>query len=90
MGARTVEWMREHGFGPMVNSVERWWYTKNAPPKGGTPEGGLPTSNAPTAAAVGRIPDDLALLVGSVKETLLPKTPPPLKMDAVRRHAARR
>ena len=21
MGARTVEWMREHGFGPMVNSV---------------------------------------------------------------------
>jgi hypothetical protein len=80
MGARTVEWMREHGFGPMVNSVERWWYTKNAPPKGGTPEGGLPTSNAPTAAAVGRIPTDLALLVGSVKETLLPKTPPPVKM----------
>jgi hypothetical protein len=81
MGARTVEWMREHGFGPMVNSVERWWYTKNAPKVGGKLVGGLPKSQAPTAAAVGRIPNDLALLVGSVKETLLPKTPPPLKMN---------
>jgi hypothetical protein len=80
MGARTVEWMREHGFGPMVNSVERWWYTKNAPPKGGVPENGLPESGPVREAAVGRIPSDLALLVGSVKETLLPKTPPPLKM----------
>src|SRR4029453_8385751 len=34
-----------------------------------------------TAAAVGRIPTDLALLVGSVKETLLPKTTPPVKMN---------
>jgi Phosphodiester glycosidase len=81
MGARTVEWMRDHGFGPFVNSVERWWYTKNAPPKGGTPEGGLPTSNAPTAAAIGRIPTDLALLVGSVNQTLLPKTAAPTKMS---------
>jgi hypothetical protein len=77
MAARTVEWMRDHGFGPMVNSIERWWYTKNAPPKGGTPEGGLPTAAAPTSAAVGRVPSDLALLVGSVQETLLPRTPPP-------------
>jgi len=80
-GARTVEWMREHGFGPMVNQIERWWYTKNAPPKGGTPKGGLPTAQAPTAAAVGRIPTDLALLVGSVKQTLLPTTPPPQDMQ---------
>ncbi|MFA5882417.1 MAG: phosphodiester glycosidase family protein [Acidimicrobiia bacterium] len=81
MGARTVEWMREHGFGPMVNQIERWWYTKNAPPKGGTPEGGLPTAQAPTSAAVGRIPTDLALLVGSVKQTLLPTTTPPKAMQ---------
>jgi len=80
MGARTVEWMREHGFGPMVNSVERWWYTKNEPKVGGVPEHGLPKSGPVRTAAVGRIPSDLALLVGSVKETLLPKTPPPLKM----------
>ena len=81
MGARTVEWMRDHGFGPMVNSIERWWYTQNTPPEGGTPEGGLPTAEAPTTAAVGRIPTDLALLVGSVKETLLPRTPPPRNMQ---------
>jgi hypothetical protein len=80
MSARSVEWLREHGFGPLVNQVERWWYTKNAPPKGGTPEGGLPTSKAPTAAAVGRIPNDLALLVGSAKEALLPRTTPPVAM----------
>ena len=79
--ARTVEWMREHGFGPMVNSIERWWYTNNKPPEGGTPEGGLPTAAAPTSAAVGRIPTDLALLVGSVKETLLPRTPVPPNMQ---------
>jgi hypothetical protein len=80
VGARTVEFMRDHGFGPMVNSVERWWYTKNAPPKGGTPKGGLPTAQEPTEAALGRIPTDLALLVGSVKETLLPKTAAPTRM----------
>jgi hypothetical protein len=80
MGARTVEWMREHGFGPMVNSIERWWYTKNAPKVGGVPEDGLPDSGPVRGAAVGRIPSDMALLVGSVKETLLPKTPPPIKM----------
>lgn len=81
MGARTVEWMRDNGFGPFVNSVERWWYTRNPPPKGGTPKGGLPTAKAPTTAAVGRIPTDLALLVGSVRETLLPRTPPPKNMQ---------
>ena len=81
MSARTVEWMRDHGFGPMVNSIERWWYTNNEPPKGGEPEGGLPTSAAPTSAAVGRIPTDLALLVGSVRETLLPRTDAPVAMQ---------
>lgn len=80
-GARTVEWMRDHGFGPLVNTVERWWYTQNAPPQGGTPEGGLPSAAAPTVAAVGRIPTDLALLVGSVRETLLPRTSPPRAMQ---------
>jgi len=81
VSARTVEWMRDHGFGPMVNSIERWWYTNNEPKKGGEPEGGLPTSAAPTSAAVGRIPTDLALLVGSVRETLLPRTNPPVAMQ---------
>jgi hypothetical protein len=78
--ARTVEWMRDHGFGPMVDTIERWWYTNNTPPKGGTPDGGLPAAAAPTAAAIGRVPTDLALLVGSVRETLLPRTIPPVTM----------
>lgn len=80
LSARTVEWLRDHGFGPTVNEVERYWFSQHAPPKGGTPEGGLPTSKKVTAAAVGQIPTDYALLMGSTKDALLPRTPPPVDM----------
>jgi hypothetical protein len=38
LGAKSVEWFRDHGGNGFVNTVERWWYTNNPPPTGGTPE----------------------------------------------------
>jgi hypothetical protein len=37
MSIRTVEWIRDHGGNGIVNTIERWWYTNNPPPKGGRP-----------------------------------------------------
>ena len=37
LGIRTVEWVRDHGGNGVVNTIERWWYTNNPPPEGGTP-----------------------------------------------------
>lgn len=79
--ARAVEWMREHGFGPTVNEVERIWFTTNAPPKGGTPDGGLPSSQRLAADAVGAIPTDYSLLVGATAANMLPRTTPPANMN---------
>lgn len=52
--ARSVEWIRDHGGGGIVNRVEHWWYTNHAPPVGGKPEHGIPRSNAPGEDAVGK------------------------------------
>ena len=38
LGIRTVEWVRDHGGNGIVNTIERWWYTNNPPPEGGTPD----------------------------------------------------
>jgi hypothetical protein len=51
---RTVEWLRDHGGGGIVNRIEHWWYTNHPPPKGGKPEHGLPEAAAPRNAAVGK------------------------------------
>lgn len=34
---RAVGWLRDHGGGGVVDSVENWWYTRNPPPTVGTP-----------------------------------------------------
>ena len=38
LSVRSVEWIRDHGGNGMVNTIERWWYTNNPPPTGGTPD----------------------------------------------------
>jgi Phosphodiester glycosidase len=56
LGIRTVEWVRDHGGNGIVNTVERWWYTNNPPPLGGTPDkiaatgtqGGVDAASVPT------------------------------------------
>ena len=46
LGARVVEWARNHRLGAVVGFVEQSWYAHHQPPKGGTPRGGIPV--APT------------------------------------------
>jgi hypothetical protein len=38
LSVRSVEWIRDHGGNGMVNTIERWWYTNNPPPTGGSPD----------------------------------------------------
>jgi hypothetical protein len=32
LDVRTVDWIRDNGGAPLVNAVENWWYTRQAPP----------------------------------------------------------
>ncbi len=34
---RAVEWVRDHGAGGLVDAIENWWYTRQAPPSSGRP-----------------------------------------------------
>jgi len=61
--ARTIEWIKEHGGGPLVVWAEKVWYSWHKPPVGGTPKGGIPVespSAAPSRAPVKHLPPHLA------------------------------
>jgi hypothetical protein len=34
---KAVEWLRDNGFGGVVNHAENWWYSSHPPKKGGVP-----------------------------------------------------
>ena len=42
LGIRTVEWLRDNGARSLVNTVENWYYSLNAPSKGGPQLRSLP------------------------------------------------
>jgi hypothetical protein len=46
IGARGAEWVRDHGGGAIVTSIENWWYSLHPPPVGGRPA----ASNLPSSA----------------------------------------
>jgi hypothetical protein len=54
LGARSVEWLRDHGMSGAVDWVEHWWYTNHPPPVGGVPAHGLPRSARLRGVAVPR------------------------------------
>ena len=74
LGVRTVEWLRENGMAGLVNGIEHWWYSNNAPPVGGKLKHGLPTTAAPTGSAASRRIDAKALAGAHVPPHL--PTPP--------------
>ncbi len=39
--ANATEWARSHSLGGLVDGVERLWYSRHQPPKGGSPAGGI-------------------------------------------------
>ena len=51
VGIRTVEWLRDHGARGLVNTVENWYYSLNAPPKGGPGIHALPVQAGAYAGA---------------------------------------
>lgn len=42
LGVSSVEWLRQHGGNALVSQIENWYYTLNAPAKGGPPLRSLP------------------------------------------------
>jgi hypothetical protein len=58
VSVRTVEWIRDNGGGGLVDAVENWWYTRDAPPTSApdpklasrTPVAPPPGAPAPLAA----------------------------------------
>src|SRR5262249_62328871 len=69
LSARSVEWVRDHGGGGIVNRIEHWWYTNHPPPVGGRPEHGLPRPANPGGEATGKH--------AKVLNTPPPPAPPP-------------
>ncbi len=52
--ARLAEWLRDNGGGPVVNTVENWWYTHHQPPVGGRPLAeALPTQQRTIVSTTG-------------------------------------
>lgn len=49
LGVSSVEWMRQHGGNALVSQIENWYYTLNAPSKGGPPLRFLPKVGVATA-----------------------------------------
>ncbi len=43
---RAVEWVRDHGGGGLVDTIENWWYTRQAPPSTGRPTDHLAAGSA--------------------------------------------
>lgn len=54
-GVSSVEWLRQHGGGALVTQVENWYYTLNAPEKGGPPLRSLPQVGVAAVRGSGRL-----------------------------------
>lgn len=48
---RSVEWVREHGGAPLVDAVENWYYSRQAPSATGAPQDSLAPARATQRAA---------------------------------------
>jgi len=62
---KTVEWMRDHDLGPVVNSVERWWFSNHQPKEGGEPDRaiGIEAPPDPSTGSTNAAPDKPAIAV---------------------------
>ena len=46
----SVEWMRDHNMGSLVNTVERWWFTNHQVKEGGEPDRAIAIDAPPESA----------------------------------------
>jgi hypothetical protein len=54
LGVSSVEWLRRHGGNALVSQIENWYYTLNAPAKGGPPLRSLPQVGVAAAGEEGQ------------------------------------
>jgi hypothetical protein len=80
VSVKLVEWLRTHGEGGIVNSVERWWYEHHQPPTGGTPKGGIPEVVAPLSSGT---TSDIDVLSTPTTLPVLPATIHPIASPAL-------
>ena len=50
-GEKSVEWLRDHNLGGVVNQVEQWWFSNHAPKQGGEPDRGITIAAPPDEGA---------------------------------------
>ncbi|QNE22680.1 phosphodiester glycosidase family protein [Kribbella qitaiheensis] len=54
---RSVEWVRDHGGGNVIDAIETWRYSRHAPPTSGAPQDvSIPAGPAPVAAKATGLP----------------------------------
>lgn len=51
LGEKAAEWMRDNHMGSILNRVENWWYSSNAPKAGGEPARPIVASTSSTSSA---------------------------------------
>jgi hypothetical protein len=57
LGVSSVEWLRQHGGNALVSQIENWYYTLNAPAKGGPPLRSLPQVGVTRPSGSGEAPE---------------------------------
>ncbi len=75
VSTRSVDWAREHGFAPVINLGEQWWYTRHKPTGAKPPARDLPVSSS--ALTQGRAAAPLAALPAPdvIKPLVTPSLP---------------
>jgi hypothetical protein len=67
---RSVEWVRDHGGGKIIDTIETWKFSRQAPPATGNPSD-IPAA-APAAGTAGKAAPTPGQLAGLPKVSLLP------------------
>lgn len=75
LGVSSVEWLRQHGGNALVSQIENWYYTLNAPSKGGSPLRSLPQVGVAAAGEGGQGQDATAYRPPNVKPLIHPALP---------------
>ena len=64
--ARTADWARQMGAGPVVNALENWYYTRHPPANGAPSVGSLPVARPVAAPNRANAPAPLVTLPGAL------------------------
>jgi hypothetical protein len=73
---RSVEWIRDHGGGKIIDTIETWKYSRQAPPATGGPKEIPASGTAGTAGAAGAVAPKPGQVVSLPKINLLPGVKP--------------